>query len=88
MSLTHFVKDHEQPTQRTVQNYGYIRVSGYIYICLNIKPKLQSKGKGSYICIYHMLYELFLPSINFTSPKIFNPKQRRRSWYIMGTKSS
>lgn len=32
-----------------------------------------------------MLYELFVPSINFTSPTNFNHKQWKRSWYIMGT---
>lgn len=56
----------------------------WIYTCVEIyiSPKLQSKGKG---IVYHMLYELFLTSINFTSPTNFNHNQRKTSWYIMGT---
>ena len=55
----------------------------WIYTCVEIyiSPKLQSKGKG----IVYKHYELFVPSINFTSPTNFNHKQWKRSWYIMGT---
>lgn len=89
----HYVKDHEQPTQWTVQSYGYIRVLRYI--CLNIKPKLKSKGKWIvYISCYMNYFYLVLIlhhlkfSITSKGKKVTVILiQKKRSWYITGTKT-